>query len=114
MICGDFNLTTDPHLDLSSKPKRLPLALQLLFHKDIYDTWRCQHAEEWDYTFHLLRHNSYSRIDMILVDKILLQAVSSYIIHDIIWSDHAPVSVTIMEKLHTQPCLHLESYFPNF
>lgn len=74
VICRDFN----PHLDLCSKPKRLPLALQPLFHKeDIYDTWRCQHAEEHDYTFHSTCYNSYSRIDMILVDKVLLQAVPS-------------------------------------
>lgn len=98
VICGDFNLTANPHLDLSSKPKRLPLALQPIFHReDVYDTWRCQHAEERDYTFHSLPHNSYSRIDMILVDKVLLQAVFSSTIHDISWSDHAPVSTSIVE-----------------
>lgn len=35
---------------------------------------------------------------MILVDRLLLQAVSSSIIHDISWSDHAPVSITVVEE----------------
>lgn len=97
--CNNFNLTANPHLDLSSKPKILPLALQpILQREDLYDTWRCQHAEEHDYTFHSLPHNLYSRIDMILVNKVLLQAVSSSTTHDMSWSDHAPISISIAEE----------------
>lgn len=64
-ICRDFNIAADPHLDISSKPKCLSLALQPLLHsEDIFDAWRCQHTKELDYTFHSLRHNPYTRIDI--------------------------------------------------
>lgn len=98
MICGDHNLTPDYTIDTTAKAKRPPLTLQpFLNSEDVYDVWRCQHANERDYTFHSSRHNSYSRIDLILVDKLLLKAVSSSTIQDIMWSDHALVSITVVE-----------------
>lgn len=47
------------------------------------------------------RHRTYSCIDMFLTDKWLLQKVSSSCIHKITWSDHAVVSITIIEQGHT-------------
>lgn len=95
MICGDFNLTADHHLDTStSKAKRAPPSLQPLLHDDdLYDTWRCQHANEHDFTFHSPRHNTCSRIDFHL-----LQSVSSSSIHTISWSDHATISIVVKEE----------------
>lgn len=40
----------------------------------------------------------YSRIDLFLVDTILLQNVSDSKFHDIKWSDHAPISMTVKGK----------------
>lgn len=60
-------------------------------------------AEGHDYTFHSSQHNSYSSIDMILVDKILLQAVSSSTIHDILWSDHGHTSISIVKEHSPNP-----------
>lgn len=89
--------TADYTIDTTSKSKKpLPKLQPVLHSEDVYDVWRCQHAGEWDLTFHSSSHNSYSRIDLILVDKLLLQAVSSTI-HDISWSDHASVSITVVE-----------------
>lgn len=98
VICGDHNITPDYTMDTTFRAKCPPPILQpFLNSEDIYDTWRCQHAKKRDYPFHSSTHNSYSRIDLILVDKLLLQALSSSTIHNITWSNHAPVSITVVE-----------------
>lgn len=83
-LCRDFNVTADPHVDSTSPVNhRLP-SLRALFRKeDLYDAWRCLHDKEWDYTYFSARHNAYSRIDIFLVDKWLLQQISSSTISDI-------------------------------
>ena len=40
---------------------------------------------------------------MVLVDKTLLRAVTSSTIHDITWSDHAPVSISLVEGAAPSP-----------
>lgn len=82
LICGDFNATPDPLLDTSSG--KGTLSLQSLLHKEeVFDTWRCLHDYERDYTFFSSRHCSYSRIDLFLADKWLLQNIETTKIHDI-------------------------------
>lgn len=50
--CGDFNITPDPILDSSSSSIRYKPSLgPLLPVFQLYDVWRCQQAEERDYTF---------------------------------------------------------------
>lgn len=49
--------------------------------------------------------NSYSRIDLCLVDQWLLQRISSSEIIVITWSDHAPISITISESDSLGPTL---------
>lgn len=44
------------------------------------------------------RHLSYSRIYFFLVDKWLLQQISSFSIYDITWSDYAAISIVVEEK----------------
>lgn len=74
-MCRDYNLTADYKIDTASKSKSpLPTLQPLLNIEDVYDVWRCQHANEQDYTFHLSRHNSNSRINLILVDKMFILA----------------------------------------
>lgn len=99
LICTDFNLVPDNDMDSSSGPKRFASPLtSFLTSNDLYDVWRCCHVAERDYTFLSLRHNTYSRIDLFLVDKWLLQNIHTSRIHTITWSDHAPISVQITNK----------------
>lgn len=99
LICGDFNLIPDNDIDSSSGPKRFLSPLNsFLKDNDLYDVWRCCHAAERDYTFFSPRHNTYSRIDLFVTDKWLLQNIHTSHIHTITWSDHAPISVKIINK----------------
>lgn len=73
LLCGDFNTVADHSLGTTSKAKRLPPAFQpLLRASDLFDVWRCQPANERNYSFHSPRHNTYSQIDVFLVDRMLL------------------------------------------
>lgn len=94
LMCGDFNLTTDPLIDSTAVTGKRIVSLHSLLHKeDVYDAWRCQYASEREYTFFSLRHHTYSHIDMFLTDKWLLQRVSMTRIYDITWLDHAAISL---------------------
>lgn len=74
IMCGDYNITVDYKMDTTSKSKRpLPSLQYTLRAEEMYDAWRCQHSNKRDYSFHSSRHNSYSHIDLILVDRALLQ-----------------------------------------
>lgn len=98
LICGDFNLVTDIHMDTTSAAKRRESPLkQFLATHDLFDVWRCYHGSEKDYTYFSPHHKSYSRIDMFLTDKWLLQNISASVIHTIAWSDHAPITITITD-----------------
>lgn len=57
VMCGDYNLTADYSMDITSKSKKpLPKLQPLLHSENVYDVWRCQHASEQDFTPHLSRH----------------------------------------------------------
>lgn len=84
VLCGDFNIVPDQQIDSSSVGRGRPISLCGLLHtEDLYDIWRCLHGNEKDFTFFFHRHKSYSRIDLILADKWLLQRVTSVGIQDI-------------------------------
>lgn len=96
IICGDFNTVPDIHMDSTSPAKRRESPLrQLLTSHDVFDVWRCHHGSEKDFPYFSPRHNSYSRIDLFLTDKWLLQNISASVIHTVTWSDHAPISISI-------------------
>lgn len=98
-MCGDFNLKVDPHLDISSPSSGRSVFLRhLLYSEGVYDVWRCQHASEQDYTFFSSRHHSYSCIDLFVTNQWLLQRVSSSSIHNITWSDHAAMFISIEDQ----------------
>lgn len=80
--------------------------------QDLNDPWRCLHTTERDYTNFSLVHKSYSRIDFFLTDKYTLQKVTKATIHNITWSDHAPITVNIedMLKVHHAPLWHNNTY----
>lgn len=52
VMCGDFNVTPDPMIDSTAKPKHSPPSLKAALRSyDLYDTWRCMNANERDYSF---------------------------------------------------------------
>lgn len=84
-------------MDTTSGPKRHESPLnKFIATNDLYDVWRCCHADELDYTYLSLRHNTYSWIYLFVTDKWLLQKISASTIHTVTWSD--PVSITLLRK----------------
>lgn len=67
--------------------------------------WRAFSLNKQDYTYYSAQHNSYSRIDLILVTKDIQQEVESTNIEPRIFSDHATVKIFWQgkEKLHSRP-----------
>lgn len=97
IVGGDLNLIADPALDTTTAKPSRPAPLHHLLHtQELFDAWRYLNAD--DYTFFSTRHCSYSRTDMFLVDQWLLQHICAAQIHDITWSDHAAISLSIAEQ----------------
>lgn len=98
ILCGDFNAipyrlldTSDPTCNCSCRS----LLQSCISLSSLLNMWQCHHASEKVYSFFSHVHLTYSCINLFLVDKFLLQSISESKIHDITWSDHAPVSITI-------------------
>lgn len=101
LICGDFNPVVDIHMDTTSAAKRRESPLKhFIASQDIYDVWRCHYGSERDFTYFSPHHKSYSRIDLFLSDKWLLQKISASVIHTMTWSDHAPITISIDNTGH--------------
>ena len=82
LLCGDFNLAPDSAIDSSASPKKHYTSLsKFLWESDLYDAWRCCHAGERDYSYLSPRHGTYSRIDLCITDKHLLDHISSIELH---------------------------------
>lgn len=58
-----------------------------------------------EYSFHSQAHNVYSRIGYFLLDGILLPGVHNAKYHDIIISDHCPVSVSMRLPRAAKMCV---------
>lgn len=56
------------------------------------------HGKERDYTFFSQPQQSYSQIDLFLVNKITLQHISKVEIGPIAWTNHAPISLEIFSS----------------
>lgn len=101
ILCGDFNAIPDRDLDLSSasvKRQYRATLTNFIASSNLFNVWQCQHAMEKYFTFFSQAHRSYSRIDLFLIDKFLLQNVTKSEIYMITWSDHAPVSINVGEN----------------
>lgn len=72
-----------------------------LHSEDLFDVWRCNHSAERDFNFFSPRHNTH--IDTFLIDRWILQQVSSSSILDITWSDRAAISIYVEEKEFCKP-----------
>uniref|UniRef100_A0A803K7H0 Reverse transcriptase domain-containing protein n=1 Tax=Xenopus tropicalis TaxID=8364 RepID=A0A803K7H0_XENTR len=108
VVMGDFNLVLDPRLDRSqhtTNPISIPpkFLKQLLQETSLIDIWRILHPGDIDYTFYSPVHNSYSRIDLILISQWQLPNVKDASILNITWSDHAPTTLTLQLTHTPQP-----------
>ena len=72
----------------------------------VTDVWRCVNPLSCEYTFYSKVHNSYSRIDYLLLSNSITENVINSEIHTILISDHAPISVTFF------PCFNVHKTKP--
>lgn len=99
ILCGDFNAVMNTDIDCSSVGRRRrPNIGPFCYGEGLYDPWRCLHTTEKDYSYFSGVHGSYSRIDLFLTDKFTLQKITKAHIHSITWSDHAPVTMEIIDR----------------
>lgn len=103
IICGDFKPVSDTSLDSTSSRRKHSQKSSLTRDEGLYDVWRSIHGSEKDFTFFSTAFHVYSRIDMFLVDRATLFQATEAQIGTILWSDHAPISLTLTLHQHTQP-----------
>ncbi|KAM9311530.1 E3 ubiquitin-protein ligase RNF213 [Gastrophryne carolinensis] len=100
LLGGDLNIPLNPSLDTSSGRSAVPLSKikqlkKALLGLQLVDTWRALHGSKKDYSFYSHAANSYSRIDYLLMSHHALDWDPSAWIGLIVWSDHAPIFVSI-------------------
>lgn len=100
ILGGDMNFIMDPTLDSSKTTSQLSYTALKRLKKSFYafhlvDVWRILHPNQRDYTFYSHPHDSYTRIDLIMMPQSLLSRVTAASIGSITFSDHAPVMVDI-------------------
>lgn len=97
LLCGDFNMVLNDVLDSSSvSRRRRPTLGSLCLEEKLFNPWRCLRTTERDYTHYSMVH-SYSRIDFFLTHVYTLQTIGKADIHNITWSDHAPVTIEVVD-----------------
>lgn len=100
IIGADLNCAIDPYLDRSSTQRAPPSKTRdflksYINNSNICDLWRMFNPSGRDYSFHSSVHNVYTRIDYFLVDKKLIPYILSTKYHNILISDHSPVTFCI-------------------
>ena len=103
IIGGDVNAVYDPSLDRSRSPlpsdRQSSAALsELKSQLAVTDIWCLMNPEACEYSFYSGAHNTYSRIDCIMMSSNLIQNVIDTKINCIVISDHAAISVTFFPK----------------
>ena len=109
IVGGDFNCVLDNFLDRSAQMYQLPSAAattlnNLMLSAHLFDIWRLQHSTHRDYSFFSQRHKSFSRIDYFLLDSSLISNVISSTYHNILISDHSPISLVLDLNHKKQQC----------
>lgn len=95
LITGDFNLVKDVVVDRSGHPLPADKALSSTFNElslALSDSWRLLIPHSGEYTFHSKVHNSYSRINYLLLSNSLVDKVINAEIHTKVISGHFPIS----------------------
>ena len=103
IIMGGFNCVIDASLDKQSQKapvisKGSEVLKNTMHSLNLVDIWRLHNPTTRAYSFFSPVHNSYSRIDFMLVDSKLIPNVVTSHYHNILISDHAPVSLDIRFK----------------
>lgn len=99
LICRDFNLPPDPQMDFTYYSHRHHHSLQSTLHtQELYDTWKCLHGMEKDYSLFSTSHRIYTRLDFLLTDKWLVRKITASKINTITWSDHASVMLSVNDS----------------
>lgn len=106
IIGGDFNCVLDPYLDKSStkivSSNSSKFLNAYISNSNMFDVWRILYPSAREYSFHSQVHNIYTRIDYLILDGKLMPKVCTAKYHNIVISDHSPVTFSIkidnMEK----------------
>uniref|UniRef100_A0A803JEZ2 Reverse transcriptase domain-containing protein n=1 Tax=Xenopus tropicalis TaxID=8364 RepID=A0A803JEZ2_XENTR len=103
ILGGDLNITLEPILDSSTGRSSIPYRKietlkKLLRTHTLIDTWRLTNPTARDYTFYSHPHNTYSRLDYIFIRHIDVGLLKGADIDVITWSDHAPITCTLLHK----------------
>uniref|UniRef100_A0A3P9HIW7 exodeoxyribonuclease III n=1 Tax=Oryzias latipes TaxID=8090 RepID=A0A3P9HIW7_ORYLA len=96
----NFNCVLDPLLDRSSNSQQtLTKSAKLIRHflnsANLVDPWRDHNPSKHEYSFFSWRHNSYTRIDMFLVDSKLKPIIKRVQYEAIVLSNHGPVTLLL-------------------
>lgn len=108
IVEGDFNLPLDPTIDRQSKCRYQPTRSHEVLNKicskfNLKDPWRLQHPDTRDYTFYSAPHNSYSRIDYILLNGTYTHLIDQTDVAPILVSDHSCISTKLVGTHSTLP-----------
>lgn len=100
IIGGDFNCVLDPYLDKSYSTKIVSsnsskFLNSYITNSNMFDVWRILYPTAREYSFHSQAHNLYTRIDYFILDGKLMPQVCTAKYHNIIISDHSPVTFSI-------------------
>ncbi len=109
VIGGDLNFGLNKEMDRLSTAgtqrnwESTNIVKQYMSDYGLCDAWRSFHPNRRKYTFFSHVHHSYSRLDYFLVSSSLLSDISDTEINPIAVSDHAAVSLTLVNKKATPP-----------
>uniref|UniRef100_A0A1A8UJ98 Reverse transcriptase domain-containing protein n=1 Tax=Nothobranchius furzeri TaxID=105023 RepID=A0A1A8UJ98_NOTFU len=109
ILGGDFNFWMNSLTDRLSTAgtqrnwQSTNIVKQYMSDYGLCDAWRSLHPNRREYTFFSHVHHSHSRLDYFLVSSSLLADISDTEIHPIVVSDHAPVSLTLVNKKTIPP-----------
>ncbi len=98
-IINNFNTVMDPSLDSSNNSNSMcncqstDTIKQLMSDFGLVDGWQLKHPTAREFSFFLPVHHSYSRVDFFSTSNSIISKISNILIHPIIISDHAPVSL---------------------
>ncbi len=109
VIGGDLNFGLNKEMDRLSTAgtqrnwESTNIVKQYMSDYGLCDAWRSLHTNSREFTFFSHVHHSYSRLDYFLVSSSLLSDISDTEIHPIAVSDHAAVSLTLVNKKASPP-----------
>lgn len=96
---GDFNCALHPVLDRQrlqvSSFKNSRTFNNLMQSSNVLDIWRLLYPTARDCSYFSKVHKSYSRTDYFLLDSKLMTSVADCTYHNILISDHSPVSLSL-------------------